>query len=112
MLKERDGFKGMNLKVVSIAHCLNLMWAIVTEAKPPPQLLPTIIKLEEKMKVVIKFTQINTESNTIVQSWENKATFSSIEEVVAAAEMAAKITESLICYGHTKVYYRIEDAEE
>lgn len=62
------------------------------------------------MKVKMKFTQINTENNTIVQSWEHEDTLSSIEEFIAAAEMAAQITESLVA--NTKVYYRFEDAEE
>lgn len=62
------------------------------------------------MKVVIKFTQVNTEKSAVVQSWEKKVTLSSIEEIIAAAEMAAQVTEAL--YANTKVYYRIEDAEE
>lgn len=64
------------------------------------------------MKVIIKFTQINTESNTIVQNWERELTLSSLEEIVAMVEMVARITESLACYANTKVYYRIVDAEE
>lgn len=64
------------------------------------------------MKVIIKFTQISTESNTIVQNWERELTLSSLEEIVAMAEMVARITESLACYANTKVYYRIVDAEE
>ena len=62
------------------------------------------------MRVIIKFTQINTESNTIVQNWEKKVALSSIEKIVAAAEMAAQFTE--ILYINTKVFYRIEDAGE
>ena len=62
------------------------------------------------MRVIIKFTQINTESNTIVQNWEKKVALSSIEKIIAAAEMAARFTE--ILYINTKVFYRIEDAGE
>lgn len=62
------------------------------------------------MKVIIKFTQINTERNTVVQNWERKVTLSSIEEIVTAAEMAAQVTEAL--YINAKVFYRIEGAEE